>query len=107
MGVVTSPDGTQYVDLLAAGYMRFVRSLEFNRFHRVLPDEEYNLPKVSFNAYGTVDLWWVVGAFNGIVNPAAELAAGTLLKMPTVVSVDAYIRSMAASRQGRGVVVLR
>ena len=36
---------------------------------------------VSYNAYGTMDLWWLIALVNNIDNPVKELSSGTTLKI--------------------------
>ncbi len=37
--------------------------------------------KISYQMYGTIDLWWLVCKMNGITNPFAPLQVGTVLKL--------------------------
>ena len=37
---------------------------------------------MSYKAYGTPDLWWVIYEFNGIKDPLFELKLGTILRIP-------------------------
>ena len=36
---------------------------------------------ISYNAYGTMDLWWLIALTNQIYNPVTTPAAGTVLKV--------------------------
>ena len=36
---------------------------------------------ISFNAYGTMDLWWLITLTNQIYNPVISPTAGTILKI--------------------------
>ncbi|MBU2648781.1 hypothetical protein KKI24_29000 [bacterium] len=46
------------------------------------PNEEYDLYKVSYNVWGTVDCWWVIAVVAGLDNPMDRLPAGTVLMLP-------------------------
>ena len=57
---------------------------------KVLPVEVYytitlqkSLPwtVISYNEYGTVNLWWLIVLTNGVINPVNMPGAGTILKI--------------------------
>lgn len=104
--VVTDPkDGAQFLDHLSGSYSRLVRNLQLAQYHRIGPHEGVDLPKLAHKFYGTTDLWWVIGSYNGIVNPFTEAPSGRLIKIPDISSIDAYIRQSKTKNTG-GVVVL-
>jgi hypothetical protein len=41
-----------------------------------------NLPGISFNVYGTTDLWHIILAFNGLSDPLNDLYPGLVLNIP-------------------------
>ena len=48
-----------------------------------ITQEYINRPDlISYKAYGTPDLWWVIYEFNGIRDPLFELKIGTILRIP-------------------------
>jgi hypothetical protein len=48
-----------------------------------ITSEYVNRPDlISYKAYGTVDLWWVIYEFNGISDPLFELKLGAILRIP-------------------------
>lgn len=49
---------------------------------------------ISFKAYNTVDLWWVIYEYNGIIDPLFDLKTGQILKIPTFQRVTAAIQAM-------------
>ena len=50
--------------------------------YEVDPNEEYDLYKISYRFYGTVDAWWVIAIIAKLDNPLDQLEAGTVLKLP-------------------------
>lgn len=46
---------------------------------------------ISFKAYGTPTLWWVIMQYNGIRDPFFELKAGKVIRIPTMERVNAAI----------------
>ncbi len=106
LGVTFTESGAQALDVLGASYARLVRNLVFQRYRRVMSDEEFDLPKISYREYQSVDQWWIIGAYNGVINPFDDVKVGTLLRIPTITSIDAYIRSLqATSRSGSEIVL--
>lgn len=39
---------------------------------------------ISFKAYGTPDLWWVIYEYNGIFDPVFQLQPGQLIRIPEI-----------------------
>jgi len=39
---------------------------------------------ISFNAYGTIELWWLICKFNDIKNPLVSPIEGEKLMIPTI-----------------------
>ncbi len=50
--------------------------------HTVQPNEEYDIYKISYNAYGTVDVWWVIAVCAKLDDPMKKIDAGTELTIP-------------------------
>lgn len=95
MQTVFPLDGGQpFLLPLTPGFARITRTLIFSHNHTVTADERYRLTLVSYREYGTVDLWWVIGAYNGIVNPLTDVLPGTVLAIPSRSSVDGYFRTL-------------
>ena len=52
---------------------------------------------ISYQFYGTVDLWWLICKFNDVKNPFEKPAAGTKLKMPTSEFAQAIVQQLGAT----------
>jgi hypothetical protein len=50
--------------------------------YEVDPNEEYDLYKISYRFYGTIEAWWVIAVIAKLDNPLDRLEAGTVLKLP-------------------------
>jgi len=53
--------------------------------------EEYRPDYISFVTYGDERLWWVILQHNGIKDPF-ELEAGTIIEIPSISTVERYIK---------------
>lgn len=49
---------------------------------------------ISFKAYQTPDLWWVILEYNNIQDPLFELQVGQILKIPTIDRVLLAIQNL-------------
>jgi hypothetical protein len=47
-------------------------------------DMEFRPDIISFAAYGTVNLWWLICTANSIIDPNTELNAGKQIKIPII-----------------------
>ena len=39
---------------------------------------------ISYINYDTVDFWWLIMQYNGIIDPHSEICIGTVLKIPSL-----------------------
>jgi len=81
-----------YIDNLSAGYGNLVNNLKLHTVHVVSVVEAGRLDLLSIRYYRTVDLWWVIAAYNGIVDPYTELPVNLKVNIPTLESVNEYFR---------------
>ena len=74
-------------------------------FNKALPYTDFmvdesvagRLDLIAWKVYGSVDLWWVLGYYNGIVNPIYELEPGKTLKIPRLTDVQFALEVNASS----------
>ncbi len=45
---------------------------------------EFRPDIISFAAYGSVNLWWLICTANSIIDPNTELSAGKQIKIPII-----------------------
>lgn len=61
---------------------------------------------VAIKCYGKVDWWYILAAYNGIINPLAELGVGVRLLVPNFNEVSKLItKDKVKSAQGQKVEV--
>jgi hypothetical protein len=100
--IVTPKDGgDNYLSFVDASYVGMVKALKPGNRYLVKQHEEFNLQIISFNVYRTVDLWWVIATYNGIINPLVEVKAGITLTMPTLESVNNYFRNVTEVKSAK------
>lgn len=46
------------------------------------------LDLIAWEVYQSVDMWWVIGYYNGIVNPIFDLTPGKKLKIPSLTDIQ-------------------
>jgi hypothetical protein len=49
---------------------------------------------ISFQQYGTIELWWIICKFNDIIDPTSLPIEGTILKIPTREVINIIIDSI-------------
>lgn len=54
------------------------------RLSKIPAEMEFRPDLISYAAYGTEKLWWLICTANSIVDPHTELYAGKLIKIPTI-----------------------
>lgn len=88
---------TEVLDHMKAKYnSMFNRALPYTDF---MVDESVagRLDLIAWQVYGKVDMWWVIGYYNGIVNPLFELVPGKTLKIPRLTDAQFQLEVNATS----------
>lgn len=92
---VDDPLGSEeYLSLLDGTYTQFMRALILTDNHTVQMDEVANLPLIAFRWYKNINLWWLIGMVNGIIDPYLEITAGKIIRMPSLSSIEDYFRQV-------------
>ena len=55
--------------------------IDENLFYHVILPKGTPLTTLSFNAYGTIDLWWLILISNNITNPIKDLPDGKKVRL--------------------------
>lgn len=105
--VVSRKDGSQTRDFLSGAQTRFTANLVFSRTHIVTPDEEGRADLIAYRELGQVELWWVIGYYNGLIAPQNELFPGRAVRIPTLTSVEDYLRNVKTNINSGKVVTLK
>lgn len=74
----------------------FSRAISYTDF---MVDESVagRLDLISWKVYGTVDMWWILGYYNGVVNPIFDLEPGKKLKIPRLTDLQFALEVNATS----------
>ena len=70
------------MDYMSAPYLNLNEYITKYSTHVISQAFEGRPDLISHKLYGSVDLWWVVCQFNGVVNPFTDLYVGLLIKVP-------------------------
>lgn len=87
-----------FLGFLDTSYNRSTRELNLGKRHVVQSDEEGRLDLISYRNYGVVNLWWIIGIYNGIIIPTEEVLAGSILEIPTMASIESYFKEVYKSK---------
>ena len=88
-------------DWLAGAQTRFINSLEFSHYHDIRSDEVGRAPLIAAREYGSISGWWIICYYNGVIDPKKELTVSRRLKIPSVSSMEEYLRSATQSARTR------
>lgn len=59
-------------------------------FYTVTAGKANRLELISYNQYGTTELWWVIATVNDISDPFVEAVPGTVLRVPALSELYSY-----------------
>lgn len=65
-----------------------------------------NLPGISFNLYGTTDLWHVLLSFNGLSDPLNDIYPGLVLNVPNKNDILVLLSQTSANSKKYNSVVI-
>lgn len=102
-----SSEGKLYLDYLSADYNKDLLKIQVYTEYMVTMASESRLDIISNILYGTASLWWVIGMYNGIINPTYNLVIGQKLKIPDRNSVDTLLQSVNQPDITQGVIELQ
>mgnify|MGYP003341150622 CR=1 FL=1 len=85
-------DGRYFYNILKK--VSFPTNLSENIFYTITVNERVPWTTISYNAYGTIELWWLIMLVNNLTNPVS-VPRGTIkiLKMDYVRPVISEIQS--------------
>lgn len=77
-----------------------IRKLPIDRTVRVGSNQQGRPALVSYQVYGTVDLWFVILEYNGLIQN--ELTVGRIINLPSRTDVDRILKTWNIILQGTG-----
>lgn len=92
---------------LNQGDFRFFNQWMSNRStssYTVRAEDTNRLDIISYTIYGTVDLWWLIGQFNGIVK-FNEVQPGLVLNVPSIIHIESYIQVIRSMKNGQSIAI--
>ena len=69
-------EGQYFYNILST--ISFPENLDNNLFYSLSINEKTPWPIISYNVYGTIELWWLLAIINKIKNPLQLPSAGTI-----------------------------
>ena len=73
----------EFVDPTTTAFQRYVIQANDVGFPDLIAARQYG--------FGNEDLWWIIALLNGIIDPETELQPGTLLLIPPLSLVQAFL----------------
>jgi hypothetical protein len=79
------------LDALKAKYLNLRFNLPIQT--SMIVSEKYvaNLPGLADDVYGTIDFWWVIAMFNGIIDPINDMRIGRMINLPRYDDVVSFL----------------
>ena len=81
-----------FLSILDSAYVEFDDSIVIIGNHIVTLEEQKNLPLISYRWYKNINLWWIIGMYNGIADIWLEVLPGQVLQIPSLTSVENYFQ---------------
>ena len=72
----TTVDSQYFYNILST--VSFTEDLDVNLFYNVTVNEKTPWTIISYGAYGTIELWWLIAIINGVKNPLVLPSSGKL-----------------------------
>lgn len=93
------------LDCLSAKYknIKFVLTPQIS--YVITSADTANLPGLSSQIYGSRDYWWVIGLFNGILDPIGGLEPGMVLQLPTLADINAFLSTQDTQAENSSVTI--
>lgn len=98
----SDPSGTDpYYSILDGQFIQFIRSLRTGERHTVVQVEIGDLPRIAWKYYRNINGWWIIGQYNGIVDPWLDMYPGQVLEIPSLDSINDYFRTVDESYRSK------
>ena len=96
------------LDYFRALYVDIAFALPTTKTFFITNAWEANLPGLAFNLYNDINYWWVLGLYNGIVDPILDVSVGKQMKAFNKEDAIAYMSAKQDSslQSGASVVIV-
>lgn len=96
--VLTDVDGTPTIDVFASKVREILERIKGYSTYTFSNMDK--LVTISYRAYGTTSLWWLILVFNGFIHPY-DIEPGTVIKIPDLFEITKAIADIVnASKIG-------
>jgi hypothetical protein len=82
------------IDPLASPVFDLISNVEAYTLHELTPEQVGNAPLLAYQVYGSEDLWWIILAYNAILDPEQELIPGKILRIPDFASINSSLSKL-------------
>jgi nucleoid-associated protein YgaU len=96
LSVYQDNDNYYYYNLLETIF--FPDNLPASYFNEYTVKYEDTWPLISFKAYSTIKLWWVIAYANNVINPINFLQIGKKIKIPKTFVVTEILTDLNTNR---------
>ena len=66
---------------------------------KILPKHAGRLDLISFDAYNSVQYWWIIAKINAIINPITEITAGKIIAIPLLTDIENFYQIILEKRR--------
>ena len=88
---ITSTKKKDRFDFVSARYKNMRWLLRHTETYEVTASDTANLPGIAFRVYGDVGYWWILGMYNGIIDPVADIRPPLTLGIPSLSSINTFL----------------
>lgn len=74
-------NGETIVNIFKKFSIRQSKLVSVNFYDEYIVQSTDRWDTISFNAYDTTALWWLIANYNGVIDPFAELVVGDKIKL--------------------------
>lgn len=83
-----------YLAMLDGHQIQFIKSLQTYAIHTVIGHEDGNLPLLAYAYHKNINTWWIIGMYNGVIDPYEDLPPGTRLNIPSLESIEDFFNNV-------------
>jgi hypothetical protein len=76
------------LNYMSAKYKNIKFLLEPQDSYQITSSDASNLPGLAHKFYGDKGYWWIIGLYNGILDPVTDLVPGTVIQLPSLTDIN-------------------
>jgi hypothetical protein len=94
------------LDFMKALYIDIMFSVPAAKTFVITDAWEANLPGIADALYGDINFWWVIGLYNGVLDPITDVVRGKIFRAPNKEDIVAFLESKKDELQQSRVVTI-